>query len=65
LEDWQSALDQRVQDRAATILTSAQQTRYEQFMQRQRDARKVFAAFEVAPAGDNSGAAAAPAPSSP
>jgi hypothetical protein len=65
LEDWQSALDQRMQDRAATILTSAQQTRYEQFMQRQRDARKVFAAFEVAPAGDNSGAAAAPAPSSP
>jgi hypothetical protein len=64
LEDWQSALDQRVQDRAATILTSAQQTRYEQFMQRQRDARKVFAASEVAPAGDNSGAAAAPAPSS-
>jgi hypothetical protein len=65
LEDWQSALDQRMQDRAATILTSAQQTRYEQFMQRQRDARKVFAASEVAPAGDNSGAAAAPAPSSP
>jgi hypothetical protein len=66
LEDWQSALEQRAQDRAATILTSAQQTRYEQFLQRQRDARKAFAAFEVAAAGDNSGAAGAPpAPSSP
>ncbi len=66
LEDWQSALDQRVQDRAAAVLTSAQQTRFEQFMSRQREARTAFAAFEVPPAGDNSGAAVAPpAPSSP
>jgi len=63
LEDWQSTLDQRIQDRAATILTSAQQARYEQFMTRQREARKAFAASEDAPpVGDNSGAAVAPPP---
>jgi hypothetical protein len=60
LEDWQSALDQRVQDRAAPILTSAQQTRYEQFMSRQREARNVFAAFEVAQGADNAGGAGIP-----
>lgn len=53
LEDWQSALDQRVQDRAAMILTSAQQARYEQFMSRQREVRHAFATFGVAQSGDN------------
>jgi hypothetical protein len=53
LEDWQSALDQRVQDRAAMILTSAQQARYEQFMTRQREARNALATFEVAQGSDN------------
>jgi hypothetical protein len=62
LEDWQSALDQRVQDRAAVILTSAQQTRYEQFMQRQRDARNAFASFAVAQDATPAGTAATPAP---
>jgi hypothetical protein len=60
LEDWQSELDQRVQDRAATILTSAQQTRYEQFMTRQREARNAFASFEVAQSGDNGSGATPP-----
>jgi hypothetical protein len=60
LEDWQSALEQRVQDRAAAILTSAQQTRYEQFMIRQRDARNAFTSFEVSLGGDNAAAAAIP-----
>jgi hypothetical protein len=55
LEDWQSALDQRVQDRAATVLTSDQQTRFEQFMSRQREARNAFAAFNVVETGDNAG----------
>ena len=53
LEDWQSALDQRVQDRAATILTSAQQSRFEQFMSRQRGARDAFSSVAVAQTGDN------------
>ncbi len=65
VEDWQSALDQRVQDRAATILTSAQQTRYEQFMTRQREARSAFASFEVAQSGDNAGGATPPTATSP
>ena len=60
LEDWQSALDQRVQDRAAAILTSAQQARYEQFMTRQREARSAFTSFEVAQSVDNAGAVAPP-----
>jgi hypothetical protein len=60
LEDWQSALDQRVQDRAATVLTSDQQTRFEQFLQRQRDARNAFASFEVAQSVDNAGGVAPP-----
>jgi hypothetical protein len=55
LEDWQSALDQRVQDRAATILTSAQQARYEQFLRRQREARNAFASVEVGQTSDNAG----------
>jgi hypothetical protein len=65
LEDWQSALDQRVQDRAATILTSAQQSRYEQFMTRQREASSAFASFEVAQSGDNAGGATPPTATSP
>ena len=66
LEDWQSALDQRIQDRAAAILTSAQQSRYEQFMTRQREARTAFASFEVPQAGDyNAASTAPPATSSP
>jgi hypothetical protein len=56
LQDWQAAYDQRVQDRAAAILTSAQQARFEQFMTRQRDARDVFSSFVVAQAGDNAAA---------
>jgi hypothetical protein len=63
LEDWQSALEQRVQDRAATVLTSAQQTRYEQFTTRQREARNAFASFEVAQSGDNAHAGEAAPPS--
>jgi hypothetical protein len=58
LDDWQSALDQRVQDRAATILTSDQQTRFEQFMIRQREARSAFASLNVAQTGDNPGGGA-------
>ena len=65
LADWQSALEQRVQDRAATILSSAQQTRYEQFMGRQREARNAFASFEVVQSGDNAGGAAPPSATVP
>jgi hypothetical protein len=65
LDDWQSALDQRVHDRAATILTSDQQTRFEQFMTRQREARSAFASFEVAQSGDNAGGAAPPSATAP
>lgn len=57
LDDWQSALDQRVQGRAATVLTSDQQTRFEQFLSRQREARNAFASFEVAQSGENAGGA--------
>ena len=60
LADWESALDQRVQERAATVLTDAQQSRYEQFMTRQREARNAFASFEVAQSGDNAGTGAPP-----
>jgi hypothetical protein len=60
LEDWQSALDQRVQDRAATVLTSDQQTRFEQFMTRQREARNAFASFAGAQSGDTAGGEAPP-----
>ena len=60
LDDWQTALDQRVQDRAATILTSDQQTRFEQFMARQREARSAFASLNVAQTGDNAGGGTAP-----
>jgi hypothetical protein len=55
LEDWEAALEQRVQDRASGILSSAQQTRYEQFMTRQREARNAFASFDVAQSRDNGG----------
>jgi hypothetical protein len=65
LADWESALDQRVQERAATFLTDAQQSRYEQFMTRQRDARNVFASFEVAQSGDNAGGGAPPSATVP
>jgi hypothetical protein len=65
LEDWRSALDQRVQDRAATVLTSAQQARYEQFMSRQREARNAFASVEVAQSGDNAGTGAPPSATVP
>jgi len=65
LKDWQFAVDQRVQDRAATILTSAQQTRYEQFMTRQREARNAFASFEVAQSGDSTGDVAPPSAAVP
>jgi hypothetical protein len=60
LGDWQSALDQRVQDRAATVLTGDQQTRFEQFLQRQREARSAFATFDVAQSTDNAGGRAPP-----
>jgi hypothetical protein len=63
LEDWQSALDQRVQSRVATILTSAQQARYEQFMSRQREARNAFASFEVSQADAGASAVSTPSPS--
>jgi hypothetical protein len=63
LEDWQSSLDQRVKDRAATILTSAQQTRYEQFLTRQRDARNAFASFEVSQGDAGASAVSTPSPS--
>ncbi len=65
LVDWESALEQRVQDRAATVLTSAQQARYEQFMSRQRAARGAFATFEVAQSSENVGAAAIPGTPTP
>jgi hypothetical protein len=65
LDDWESALDQRVQDRAASILTDDQQTRFEQFMTRQHEARTAFASFQVAQAGDNPLSTAPPATSSP
>jgi len=60
LADWESALDQRVQDRAATILTSDQQTRFEQFMTRQREARSAFATLEVVQGGDTASGVATP-----
>jgi hypothetical protein len=63
LEDWQAALEQRVQDRAATVLTSAQQARYEQFMTRQRDARNAFASFEVSQGDAGTSAVSTPSPS--
>ena len=63
LNDWQSALEQRVQDRATTVLTSAQQTRYEQFLSRQREARNVFASFEAGQTGDNANAGGVVPPS--
>jgi hypothetical protein len=53
LDEWQAALDERVRDRAATILTSAQQSRYEQFMTRQREARNAFTSIAIAQNGDN------------
>jgi hypothetical protein len=56
LADWESALEQRVQDRAATVLTDAQQSRYEQFMTRQREARNAFASFDVARGDSAAGA---------
>jgi hypothetical protein len=65
LDDWQSALDQRVQDGAASILTDDQQTRFEQFMTRQHEARTAFALFAIAQAGDTSPSTAPPATSSP
>jgi hypothetical protein len=65
LKDWQSALDQRVQERAATILTSAQQARYEQFFSRQRESRNAFASSEVAQSGDNAGGGAPPSATVP
>jgi hypothetical protein len=65
LEDWQSGLDQRIQDRAATILTSPQQARYEQFMSRQREARNAFASFEVAQSGDDAGGGVPPSATVP
>ena len=58
LADWESALEQRVQQRAATVLTDAQQSRYEQFMTRQREARNAFATFDVSQSGDNAGGGA-------
>lgn len=64
-EDWQSSLDQRVQDRAATVLTSDQQTRFEQFMTRQREARHAFASFSVAQSDDNAGGGAPPSATVP
>jgi 4-alpha-glucanotransferase len=63
LEDWQSALDQRVQDRTASILNSDQQTRFEQFMARQREARNAFASFSVAQSSDNANAGGGAPPS--
>jgi hypothetical protein len=65
LADWESALEQRVQDRAAIILTDAQQSRYEQFMTRQREARNAFASVEVARNGDNAGTGAPPSATAP
>jgi hypothetical protein len=65
LNDWQSALDQRVQERAATILTSEQQTRFQQFMTRQHEARNAFAMFDVAQNGDNVGGGAPPSATVP
>jgi hypothetical protein len=63
LADWESALEQRVQERAATVLTDAQQSRYEQFMTRQREARNAFASFDVAQSGDNANAGEVAPPS--
>jgi hypothetical protein len=60
LEDWQSALDQRVQDRAATVLTNDQQRRFEQFLSRQREARNAFAAFGAPQGGGNAAGGAPP-----
>ena len=69
LEEWQSALDQRVQDRAAMILTSDQQTRFEQFMTRLREARNAFASSSPTQTGDGAGggmpASAAASPQGP
>ena len=65
MEEWQSALDQRVQDRAATVLTNDQQTRFEQFMTRQREARNAFASFNVAQSGDNAGGGVPPSATVP
>jgi hypothetical protein len=54
LQDWESALEQRVQERAGTVLSSAQQTR------RPREALSVFAMLEVPQGGDTAAGATPP-----